>query len=113
MSFRAKLDGLDVSFSHHALERLVQMRVPSWEVHLCLTEPDHIDESRKYPGTFHYVRRDVTLSVCKSKGHIEVITALYSNNNAWKRAAESGQIGEDREYRPNASLPTHRREKSH
>lgn len=105
MSYRSHIDGLDVSISHHALERLVQMHVPSWEVHLCLTEPDEVVPSKKYPGTSQYVRRDLTLSVDARKGHMHIITALYSNTAAWKKASTDGRMGESRDFRPGATIP--------
>lgn len=100
-----ELAGLRVSFTDHAVARLLEMKVSALEVRLCLTEPDDVVDSRKYPGTTNYRRGDLNLGVEAKNGCLRVITALFATNQAWQEAARKGRLGADRKLRVNPGLP--------
>lgn len=101
-----RLDGVNVSFSDHALERLVEMKVSAHVVRLALTEPDQIVPSVKYAPGNYYVRGALALAVQQGRGgRLHVVTAVFSSNKAWKTAAKQGRLGADRRVRHIPGLP--------
>lgn len=101
-----KLGELNVSISHHALARMVEMDVLPHQVELTLTAPDQVYASVKYPGDVCYRRDWLALATRRDGDTLIVKTALYARLKDWKAAAEADGLGDGRDLRTDTGIPS-------
>lgn len=66
----------------HAVERALDMALDPEEIRLCLTHPEYIRPSVKYPGRLNYRRGRITCGIeDRSK---RVITIVWSDPQGWE-----------------------------
>lgn len=97
-------DGRKYAFTDHALSRMVEMRVCAPQVCGVLMDPEEKFPSKSYAGAVNYRVGDLTLGVVEEDDLLVVVTALYSNDDAWREAFAKGRAGGDRTYRPGQQL---------
>lgn len=101
---------LQISVSEHAYQRASEMGVPREVLLECLRDPDEVQSPLpKYPDTPMWCRSDLTVPAraCASCGsHLVAVTVLPRTQEAWHIANDRGLLGDGRELRGVAHLPT-------
>lgn len=94
-----EIEGVPVAFTHHALQRLVEMELTPNEIKKLILEPEEIFTSRKYPEDICHRRGEYTMAFCRevAQGKYIVKTVLYGSKAAWLKAQRDGKLGEGRE----------------
>ena len=87
-----------VTFSSHAVDRMLDMNVEGLEIQSALFDPAIVHFSVKH-GSWNFVSGRVCCGVhVEGKGLATVLTVLWRNREDWKRDVELGGY-KDREYR--------------
>ena len=76
-----EIDGF--RFSHHALQRALDMQLDPNKIRNCLERPELIKQCRKRPEFDLYYRDDITCSVARGTG--VVATILWRSERLWAK----------------------------
>lgn len=90
-----EIGGRQVRFTHHAIDRILDMAVEDKEVIAALTRPKYVRPAPKDPTvTCMQKSRIVLFTATDDKGVLVVITVMWSNASLW------GQDFDVAEYPP-------------
>lgn len=96
-----------VSFSGHALNRILEMTLEPEEVVNCLESPDDVRESAAHPGSWNYRHGRVTLGVNRYGDCLRVVTAVWSTQEDW--VEDLARAGSDRVLKDHVANLRHRK----
>lgn len=78
------IGGRKVRFSHHALDRLLDMAVEEWEIQAALVSPKHVRPHIKNAELTCYQKGRIVLITATDENDVmTVITVFWSNTKLW------------------------------
>lgn len=85
----------DVTVSRHAIDRALDMGITGEEIRDCLSDPQDIYKSKKYPDTLNYKHNRIVLAIRDNT----VVTVGWSTPDLWCEDLKKGIYG-GRHYPP-------------